>query len=269
MNRFEPPEPLPSHPWTLLRSSMAIIRDVALPPRCLGCTQMIPMESSPALRRVSRDPLCPQCLPKGVWPPPACRRCLLELDRETADSPHHACDFCRDVPPPRPLIRIGAHTAPLREMLLAAKWGGGDDRVPALAGWLAKAVCTALGSPPPIDAVMGVPRSLGRRIRHGRPLSESLAGELARTLRRRCLAPIGRRGGPPQTSLDGAARRNAPQGAFRVSDRRARRVKGVVILLVDDVVTTGATLDACAVALEAAGARRVIGAVITSVPPPR
>jgi predicted amidophosphoribosyltransferase len=148
-------------------------------------------------------------------------------------------------------------------MLLAAKWGGGDDRVPALARWLAAACRLGLGSPVPIDAVLAVPRSRWRRLRHGRPLAESLAAALARELRRPLLPPPRRRGGPPQTSLGAAERRRAPRGAFRVPPRLRARIAGRRLLLVDDVVTTGATLAACAEALEAAGARHVTGAVVT------
>jgi len=148
-------------------------------------------------------------------------------------------------------------------MILAAKWGVGEECILPLAQWLARACRIGLGSPPPIDAVIAVPRSRGRRLRHGRPLSEALAGSLARELRRPLLPPPRRRGGPPQTSLDAASRRSAPAGAFRVPRALARRLAGRSVLLVDDVVTTGATLCACAAALERAGARRVITAALT------
>ena len=64
---------------------------------------------------------------------------------------------------------------------------------------------------------------------------------------------------PPQSSLSGPARRNNLQGAFQMK-------KGIVlpasVLLIDDVITTGATLEACATVLRRAGARRIYGLTI-------
>jgi predicted amidophosphoribosyltransferase len=154
-------------------------------------------------------------------------------------------------------------------MILAAKWGGGVECIPVLAGWLARACRIGLGAPPPLDAVVAVPRSRWRRLRHGRPLAEALAGALARELRRPLLPPPRRRGGPPQTSLDARARRSAPRGAFSVPSSLSEQLAGRTILLVDDVVTTGATLNACAEAIERAGARRVITAALTFSDPRR
>ena len=60
---------------------------------------------------------------------------------------------------------------------------------------------------------------------------------------------------PPQAGLRGAERRKNVKGAFAVPD--PERVRGLRVLLVDDVLTTGATVDACARALKDAGAKGV------------
>ena len=67
---------------------------------------------------------------------------------------------------------------------------------------------------------------------------------------------------PQQARLDRDARLANVTGAFRV--REGRRVAGRVVLLVDDVRTTGATLEACRAVLATAGARRVVGAVVAA-----
>jgi ComF family protein len=97
-----------------------------------------------------------------------------------------------------------------------------------------------------------------RRWRRGFNQAELLAQEIAR----RSATPVRRsvrriRGTAPQAGLTHAKRRQNVAGAFRV----AGRVEGMRVLLVDDVLTTGATASACARALKAAGAERV--AVLT------
>jgi ComF family protein len=91
---------------------------------------------------------------------------------------------------------------------------------------------------------------------------------LAKALARRVhkpyepLALLRTRSTPSQGEMPSAqARRKNMRGAFRVDTRRARAVKGRKVLLVDDVLTTGATVDACARALKKAGASQV--AVLT------
>ena len=63
------------------------------------------------------------------------------------------------------------------------------------------------------------------------------------------------RNSPPQTSLEGKARRKNIKGAFGI--KKEIKVKGKTILLVDDVYTTGSTLEECARILKQAGAREV------------
>lgn len=245
--RFPPARSAPVK--TAVADLVRALLELVLPGRCLACGEYL---------GTSSKPLCSACLPQAPWPPPACGRCLGRQG--------DPCALCRVSPPRVPLIRLGPHEPPLRTMLLAAKWGGGGDRVPVLARWLAEACRGGLGSPVPIEAVTSVPRSRWRRLRHGRPLSESLAGTLAVELRRPLLPPPRRHGGPPQAGLGAAARRRAPHGVFFVPPSHRARIAGRTILLVDDVITTGATLTACAEALEVAGAKQVIGAVLTFAP---
>ena len=80
-----------------------------------------------------------------------------------------------------------------------------------------------------------------------------VAGKIHRTLDVATLARI--RDTPPQTGQGGGQRRQNVRGAFLVT--RPNRVANRSLLVVDDVMTTGATLDECARALLAAGARKV------------
>ena len=70
---------------------------------------------------------------------------------------------------------------------------------------------------------------------------------------------------PSQAGLAGRARRRNVSGAFRVRKSRLETVAGKRVLLVDDVLTTGATLSACTRALKQAGARHVDVLVLARV----
>ena len=69
----------------------------------------------------------------------------------------------------------------------------------------------------------------------------------------------------PQVGLSGSARRRNVAGAFDLRPRIAPRLAGKIVLLFDDVVTTGATLDAAAAPLRAAGARPTYLALLQAV----
>jgi ComF family protein len=109
----------------------------------------------------------------------------------------------------------------------------------------------------PVDGVLPVPLHWVRERRRG--YNQALL--LAKDFGRRTETPLWdgvlrrKRSTKPQTELGRESRRANVEGAFEV--KRPERVRGKSLLLVDDVCTTGATLEACARALKAAGARRV------------
>jgi len=174
-----------------------------------------------------------------VGPPPA------------AGSP---CATCRTSPPQYDYARAAAlYEGALREALHALKFTGRRALSNPL-GDLAAEQC--VGSlPGGIDALIPVPLARERERERGFNQSTLLARRIGRRLdvptRPGWLARI--RSTRPQSELSAAERRANVRGAFRASDHAAGRH----VLLVDDILTTGATLDACARALRAAGARRV------------
>jgi ComF family protein len=111
-----------------------------------------------------------------------------------------------------------------------------------------------------------VPLHPRRRRERGFNQSELLAAELARRLHLE-VAPaalVRRKDTPPQAGLSAAARRRNVAGAFAV--RRRAQVAGRVVVLVDDVLTTGATSLACARMLKEAGATEVRLLAVARVP---
>lgn len=182
--------------------------------------------------------ICGQRTEGGVAHSFVCGACLAQRPR--FDRARAAADF--------------THT--LREQIHAFKYQG--------AMWMRHDLCDVLEGAArthfhvaTVDVVMPVP--LHRLRRRSRSFNQSalLAEELARRIDRRCDAQslVRVRDTATQTKLNAARRRENIAGAFEV--KRPEWVAQRCVLLVDDVMTTGATLDECARALKSAGARTV------------
>lgn len=198
-----------------------------------------------------------------------CQRCALLLP-ETAgrDGPARGC-CARCVLSPLSFERAAAAVSygdTARRFLLRAKNGARREIFPLLAAQLA-IVASLEGILDDIDGVVPVPSSVLARLRRGFDPAREIARELARitglrlfdkVLRKRGLA------GPGTKSLGARARWSGAD--HRIAARRT--VPGARILLVDDVLTTGATAAACAAALRSAGAVEVRVAVWARTPRP-
>jgi ComF family protein len=151
-----------------------------------------------------------------------------------------------------------------RGPILKLKHADRLDLAPLFARWLSRAGRELVEA---ADAIAPVPlhpsRLLSRRY--------SQAAEIARPLSRLSGvaylpdALVRRRATATQGGKSGSGRRRNVAGAFEVPARRAHQVAGKRILLIDDVMTTGATAEGCARALKAAGAVRVDVAVVARV----
>jgi len=125
-----------------------------------------------------------------------------------------------------------------------------------LGRWLAEAGAELLID---ADVIVPVPLSRGRLFRRRFNQSAILGLEVAR-LARVGFAPLAlvrTRKTPPQVGLSRAQRRRNVAGAFAVPSEELARIAGAKVLLVDDVITTGATVGACARTLKRAGASHV------------
>lgn len=173
------------------------------------------------------------------------------------------CLACVDAPPPwGAAASVGPYAGVLRDLVLLLKWGRRDELAAPLATLLEE-TWRAAGWPLP-GAVIGVPMHWWRRWRRGFNQAGLLAEALSRRLGVRHLAPLRRHAGAPQVGQARSAR-------LSLSSRRfaARAAVTGSILLVDDVLTTGATVVACTHTLRRAGAAEVRVLTLARTPDPR
>jgi ComF family protein len=174
------------------------------------------------------------------------------------DPPRAMCPACRRRPPGAvELARsAGEYDGPLRAIIHAFKYDGRRSLASPLGELLRNAAGDVLNE---VSCAVPVPLHPWRRLHRGFNQAADLAAALpvpvAHALWRRRLTS-------PQTGLTAAARRRNVRGAFRISPLLRRGViesmiAGRIVVLVDDVRTTGATLDACAHVLMGAGAKEV------------
>ena len=180
------------------------------------------------------------------------------------------CDSCGDALPPvragagRQCVRCtrhprvvtvgraaGPYEGRLRDILHALKYDGRRSIARPLAALMTNAGAAVLDG---ADLTVPVPLHFGRHYRRG----FNQAAELARHLDLPCVRALRRRRATAtQTDLPEHERHRNVRGAFTVRRLARHRLLDAVVVVIDDVSTTGATLDACAAALLDAGAREV------------
>ena len=212
------------------------------PPRQSGAEHWLCTDCAAALRPCSyaRCSLCGlpfPSLPLPSTPPVPCGACL------------------QQAPPWQSLAFYGIYAHELKELLLRFKFGQDFSLLPLLGHMLAQAV----GTLPPCDGIIPMPRHRSRLRAYGynqvHELARVVAAVHALPL---CADALHRtRLTPPQARLSAKERQHNPHGSFAAST-----LSGQHVLLVDDIMTTGATLRHAASALLDAGAASVRVAVL-------
>lgn len=225
---------------------------VLLAPACAACSTL--------LEHPTRGPVCPACW-QGITfiSPPVCDSCGDPLlTWKDAGIENRRCGRCRRGGGHVVRARaIGAYDGSLRSIVHALKYGGRRSLAPRLATLLDRCGSDVFEG---AHAVVPVPLHRSRQRTRGFNQAE----EIARHLRLPMVRALKRvRRTVSQTDLPEAHRRANVRGAFSLV--RGAPVRGAVIVVVDDVSTTGATLDACARVLLEGGAREVRALTVARV----
>ncbi|HEY1912457.1 MAG TPA: ComF family protein [Vicinamibacterales bacterium] len=244
-----------------IRSSCDALVSVLFAPECAACQQL--------LDQPTEGPVCRSCW-ASILPitPPTCDRCGDPLPVwRTISRPLDRCPRCRRLPRFVDRSRaIGAYDGALRAVVHALKYEGRRSLARRLGLLMRDRGAEVLEG-----AACAIPVPLHRsRLRH-RGFNQ--ASDLSRHLGIPSVAALRRvRATPTQTGLPAARRHRNMHDAFAVarSGRLSRQLAGATVVLVDDVSTTGATLEACAQVLKQAGVREVraltAARVVTSRP---
>lgn len=243
-------------PGPRVRAALRGALDIALPPQALdegaGAERvMSPGLNAAAWSRIAfiADPVCDACGAPFDYergPGALCAACLAR--RPTFDRARAAC----------------LYDETSRDLILKLKHADRTDLTGLLARWVARGAAEVLVE---ADAVLPVPLHRWRLLRR----RYNQAAEIARPLARLAGvaywpdALVRRRATASQAGRSGDARRRNVAAAFDVSPRWRDRIAGKRLVLVDDVLTTGATAEGCVRALKAAGAAQVDVAVIARV----
>jgi ComF family protein len=228
-----------------LRSALGLIVDVALPQLCAICRE--PVDGAG---------LCPACWSKlSFIAPPYCER--LGIPFPFDGGPGLLSMEAITDPPAYNRARAAVRYDDIaRKLVHALKYGDRVDLAPTMGRWMANAGRELLAD---ADAIVPVPlhwrRQWARRFNQSALLAEIIAKPTASRVAHGALKRV--KATPQQVGLGKAERAQNVQGAFRVPAEGRAEVAGRKLLLVDDVLTSGATADACARALLRAGAASV------------
>jgi ComF family protein len=245
-------------PAARLATIFSLAADFLLPPVCLACHRPL----------AGHDALCANCWRSVTFiRAPLCDRLGIPMRYDSGSAIVSAAALAD--PPDYHRARAVAHfDGVVRDMIHGLKYADRHDGRRLFARWL-----SSVGDDLLADADLLVPVPLHRfRLFHRRfNQAAILAQELARL---RCMswhpgALTRIRQTPQQVGLTRDQRRRNMSAAFQVPAAAATAIEGRRIVLIDDVITTGATVEACARVLKAAGALQVDVLAVAMVPGPR
>jgi len=243
----------------ILKSALDSVVSVLFPGPCRICAC--------TLTNASRIPVCESCLAGFERiAEPMCLRCGRPFESDVAlEAIEPKCRLCRlDFYAFDRARSFATYDDALSEAIVLLKY----ERVERLGDWFAERLAEIAGRAPAdwrADVVVPVPLHRERRRERGYNQAELIARPLARRLKLP-LNPgilLRTKPRPAQLVLSRTEHWKSVRGAYATAG--GARVDNLRVLLVDDVLTTGATLDACARALKKAGAAAVLGLTVARV----
>lgn len=232
--------------------------DFFAPKSCCSCGGLLPAD------RANSIVVCDECV-KAVAPqiPHRCVKCAAAVG-PYADT-ESGCVHCRDKPIRfDSVVCLGMYDEAMRKAVLSAKWSWSSIGIEALAGLLVREQSAALTSLNP-ELIIPIPQSRAARLRRHFNSASQIASVIAKTLRVRSDEHVlrRRRSTRPQKRVSVRERFRNQRDSFRIQN--AHTVNRKNVLLVDDVLTTGATCSEAARVLKKAGAADCHVAVIARV----
>ena len=232
---------------TTLSISLAPLVDLVFPPRCPACGEGTAEQAG----------LCPECWSGLVIPgEPCCNLCQRPFGSDIS-GPGAVCGPCLSDPPKHDGISAGTlYNDASRKLVLALKHG---HRI-SLAPMMARLAAAQLPDSGDAWLVVPVPLHRWRIWKRGFNQAALLAREIARlkSLEIVVAGLVRRKPTPSLGGLGKRARSKALSGAIAANPTAIEKIRGRDIILVDDVLTSGATSEACVKALRKAGARKVV-----------
>ena len=228
-----------------MRAGFALVADVALPQLCPSCRE--PVDGAG---------LCPACWSKlSFIAPPYCQRLGIPFAFDSGAG-LLSMEAIADPPAYNRARAAVRYDDVARKLVHALKYGDRLDLAPTMGRWMARAGGELLAD---ADALVPVPlhwrRQWARRFNHAALLAQIIARTNGRVVAHGALKRV--KATPQQVGLDKSERAHNVQGAFRVPAAGRAEVAGRKLLLIDDVLTSGATIDACTRALLRVGATSV------------
>ena len=238
--------PCPKVSRMVFRKSFSALLDAVFPPRCALCGEGISAQAG----------LCVACWSNLVIPgEPSCDACGRPFDSEALNGA--TCAPCLAKPPRHDGIAAATlYNDTSRKLVLALKHG---NRI-ALAPMMARLMGAKLDGIDSDWLIVPVPLHRWRLWRRGFNQAAILASELAKLSgARHCVDALVRtKMTPPLGGLGAKARARAVSGVIAINPNRLERLSHAKVLLVDDVMTSGATSEACVKELKKAGVQSVV-----------
>jgi ComF family protein len=255
-----PAEPALRRSGAVLFSLGRAALDLLVPPHCPSCDELV---ATPGL-------FCAACFARvGFVTEPCCVACGVMFAYAAQGGTERLCPTCRGAPPAFSRARAAfRYDAYARRMILPFKHADRTEHARVLAAHMARVGAALLRE---ADLLVPVPLHSRRLFRRRYNQAALLARWLAMSS---CVAllPDGlmrQRGTSPLGGKSAIERHATLDGAFAIRPTRAARIAGSRVLLIDDVMTSGATANACATVLRSAGAVDVTVLVAARVPDPR